>query len=148
MYHFFGLFSIRFLMKFHFEFRHMQAAGGGTVLFPSPGIYLTGSFSLVSNLILQIPVGIAFFRFLFRECSVHCFSFAFSGAVIQGTHDPNDYPLVEALPSYPFDSVIHALSLFSVYLCLCPSVSLFFILFIFILHRRTPVLATPAWCTV
>ena len=34
-----------------------EAAGGGEVVFPSPGVYLTGALSLPSNLLLTIPAG-------------------------------------------------------------------------------------------
>lgn len=58
-----------------------SSAGGGTVLFPAPGVYLTGAFNLTSNLVLTVQ----------------------KGATISASTDPSLFPLVEALPSYPND---------------------------------------------
>jgi len=55
------------------------AAQGGTVLFPPPGIYLTGSFSLPSHSTLKVE----------------------KDATIKATTNSSEFALIDALPSYP-----------------------------------------------
>lgn len=57
------------------------AGNGNTVLFPSPGRWLTGSVNFTSGQTLLIP----------------------SGSVVLGSTDVADFPLIPALPSYGVD---------------------------------------------
>lgn len=56
----------------------VAAAGGGTLLFPRGGRFLTAPFNLTS----------------------HCTLYVDANATVLGSTDPDDWPLVPALPSY------------------------------------------------